>query len=174
MKTPALPNAAPLLLAAILAVAPNGCGDGTLNYGGSLEETADTVTLRGNIDDVVPVTTGRDIQVFVYVNMVDSTAFLANPENYSSFDDGEAATVDPVTSEFSVGNLSSGNLTVFFLLDEAQADGEINTGDTDVALLADPNQDLTNIYGGQTMVLENVDLDFTDSPVASADNITSG
>mgnify|MGYP001307657977 CR=1 FL=1 len=147
-----------------------GCGQGTLVFGGHVENSEQNVTLGGDIDDVVPVVATRDIVVFVFSGLADTTAFLSAPETYSDFDDGEAAAVEAGSSLFSVSAVASGDLTVIFLLDEAEPDGQINVGDP-VAILSDPDETLVEVRGGQSVTIENVDIDFN-AATAFAEDIS--
>ncbi len=163
-------NLLTLLSASLLVTA--GCGDRTLEYGGNRDNTKTVVTVRGNIDDVVPVTT-RDIVVFVFTNLRD-------PGTFQDFDDGEIAVIESGSSEFTVTDVDRGHITVVFLLDEAgnNADGEINADDP-IATLDDPDNELDDVRAGLTVEARDIDINFGDSAsgnlpapgVAEADDI---
>ncbi|MFT4569242.1 MAG: hypothetical protein ACI8TX_002288 [Hyphomicrobiaceae bacterium] len=148
------------------------CGEGTLEFGGDRDNTKTIVTVRGNVDDIIPVTT-RDIVVFVFTNLRD-------PGTFRDFDDGEIVVLATGSSEFTVPDVDRGDITVIFLLDEAgnNADGQIDEGDP-IATLDDPDNELDDVRSGLTIEARDIDINFTDEPsgnlpaagVAEADDI---
>ncbi len=121
-----------VLAMVLIAAASAHCGNGTLEYGGDRDNTKTVVTIRGTLDDVIPVTT-RDIVVFAFTNLRD-------PGVFQDFDDGETVVIAAGSSEFSIADVDSGDITVVFLLDDPgnEADGQIDDGDP-IATLADPD-----------------------------------
>lgn len=133
-----------------------GCGERTLEFGGDRDDTKTVIIVRGNIDDVVPVST-RDIVVFVFTNLRD-------PGTFADFDDGEIAVIESGSSEFTVSDVDSGDITIVFLLDEAgnDADGQIDPGDP-IATLLDPDDELDDVRSGLVVEATNIDINFTDA-----------
>ncbi|MFQ5477382.1 MAG: hypothetical protein ACE5E4_02065 [Candidatus Binatia bacterium] len=149
----------PLILSLVCA-----CGDGTLIFGaGDDSNPLENLVVDGTINNVVPVTT-RDIVVFVFTNLRDFVSF-------SDFDDGEAVIVAFGSTQFSVSGVTRGDLTVVFLLDDADPDGQIDTGDP-VALLQDPDGVLDNVSPGRQLRIDSIDIDFS-AGTADADSITA-
>ena len=114
----------------------------------------------------------RDTVVFVYSDLVSLEGLLAAPLTYSSYTDGELYVVEPNETDFAVSGLAGGALTVIFLRDEAgaSADGQIDSGDP-IATLSDPDGKLAEVRGGQTVVLDDVEIDYN-AATATADEIT--
>ncbi len=145
-----------VLAMVLIAAASAHCGNGTLEYGGDRDNTKTVVTIRGTLDDVIPVTT-RDIVVFAFTNLRD-------PGVFQDFDDGETVVIAAGSSEFSIADVDSGDITVVFLLDDPgnEADGQIDDGDP-IATLADPDNELENVRAGLTVEARDIDINFTDA-----------
>lgn len=170
MKPTRFSFAAPALVAILSGLAP-GCGDGTIVFpGDDDDDDLATVTFRGNIDDVSPVTS-RDIVVFVYSIDDDSDRCPCPPDPSDSLS-GKAAVLASGETEFTLSGLPSGAFGVVFLLDNAgnNADGEINPGDP-IAVLDDIDCELDDIPGNRTVTLDDVDIAFSS---AEPGDCTSG
>lgn len=144
-------------------VALLGCGDGTVTFGGGDDDDDETstVTVKGNIDDVTPVT-GRNIVVFAYnipdANDDDRCPCPAQPDRD---DPGKAAVLASGETEFTLSGLDSGPLGVVFLLDKAgdAADGQIDEGDP-IAILEDVDCEIDDVESNLTVTLNDVDISF--------------
>jgi len=176
-----------------------GCADGTLHFGGggTLSSNGAKITVSGDIADsrqtdsagnTVAVPAGRDVAVFVYSNLrccnasfvpatdlpfrsVDFTVAPFDTVELSdlAFDDVESVIVSGGSGSFTVGKVSEGDLTVFFLLDDAVGDGSIDAGDP-VAVLTDDNGRLVDVRAGRSVTAQAIDITFdTDFPVGTAD-----
>ena len=159
--------AVPVALVWLLAA----CGGSTLTFGGKTDDGEETAIVRGNIEKSTPLVASRDTVVFVYSDLASLDDFLAAPQTYTSYTDGELYVVEAGDTDFTVSGLAGGALTVIFLRDEASAsaDGQIDSGDP-VAVLSDADGKLADVRGGQTVVLEDVEIDYT-SATAVADDI---
>lgn len=156
------------LLSLTVAIAPS-CGEGTITFGGGDDDDNATVTVKGNIDDVSPVTT-RDIVVFVYTVDKDDGEQCPSPAFPCDTSRGRAAVIDATETEFSLGGLDRGAVRVVFLLDDAgdAADGQIDPGDL-IAILDDDDCELDDIDGNFTVTLEDVDIDFAATAIAECE-----
>lgn len=118
------------------------------------------VTLKGNLDQVAPVTS-RDIVVFAY-NVSDQAYSCPCPGDSSASLNGKAAIVPAGETEFTITGLDNGPIAVMFLLDNAgnNADGVINLGDP-VAILDDEDCELDgDVDGNTTVTLKDIDVFF--------------
>ena len=151
-----------LILSSALA-----CGDGTIRFGFSDDESNSNVAVSGNIEELRPPNPTRDLVAFVYVNLP-----ATETPPFEIFSDAEAALVTDDT--FRVDDIQRGNLRVFFLLDDAEPDGVIDDGDS-VAELSDPGNELSGIAGSRHVTLDDVVIDFapvgSSTPRATADEI---
>lgn len=156
-------------LLALLVLGDAGCGKGTVTFGqGEDDDSKSTVTFKGNLDDVFPVTS-RDIVLFVY-SIDDDDHQCPCPVDPNTLHpanelEGKTTVITGNETEFSISGLEPGAFSVVFLLDKAgdEADGEINPGD-DIAILDDPDCELDDVTGKLTVTLEDVDLRFDDAP----------
>jgi hypothetical protein len=169
-----------------------GCAEGKLVFGGkSLDKKTDNVVVAGTIDDTVPANPARDIVVFVYTNLrccdparqpdadiaFRSIDFSMPPFDMYEladlrFEDVEAVAVAAGSGDFEIDDVSDGDLTVVFLLDDPQPDGEANAGDLTAVLDGD---ELDNVLSGRSVTISGIDVDFdADFPegVATPDSIT--
>lgn len=135
----------------------SGCG--LYDFGGG----GPTAEVNGNIDDVRPADTGRDIVVFVYRSKgdADDCSNPVLPDQSGSYQSEELQ--DGVT-DFRIKNSQAGRLTIVFLLDEAgrDADGRIDPGDP-IAVLNDPDCILDDVPNRYIVTAEDVRINFTDS-----------
>jgi len=148
-------------------VALFGCGEGTVTFGGDDDDDDETstVTVKGNIDDVTPVT-GRNIVVFVYnIPDEDDDDRCPCPAQPDPEDPGKAAVLASGETEFSLSGLDSGPIGVVFLLDQAgdAADGQIDEGDP-IAILEDVDCELDDVGANLTVTLDDIDISFSDAP----------
>jgi len=169
-----------------LSLTSLGCADGTLVFGGgnSTGSKDETVTLGGDIDDMLVDTggggvtappAGRDIVVFVYSNLrwenggsttkfadIDFTQPPGNALTLAdfTFSDVEAVIIASGSRTFELSDITKGDLTVMFLLDDKDPDGQINTGDL-VAVVDDPDDKLRDVAGSRNVTLEGVDVTFS-------------
>jgi hypothetical protein len=146
------------------------CGEGTVCFG-VCDGTRDNqnITVSGNVDDTVPPvpvdpTDNVAIVVFVYSDLTKSTP----PFEAGDFSDAEAAILSDM-STFSLSDIASGDLTVIFLLDETgdrQIDGcpDGATNCDEFAILEDPDGTLSNVRGGRTVNIQDVDITFAPGP----------
>ncbi len=178
-----------LTLAMSAAVATVGCADGTLQFGGSgtLSNQNDNVVVSGDISDsrqidssgnIVAVPAGRDVAVFVYSDLrccnaaftpatdipFRSLDFGVSPFDTVELSDLRFADVESVilsggAGAFTVNNVSKGDLTVLFLLDDAVADGSIDAGDP-LAVLTDDNGTLVDVRAGRSVTAAAIDVTF--------------
>jgi hypothetical protein len=121
-----------------------------------------TMDVRGNIADVLPDDTDRDIVVFVFTNE-DPQLDCENPELPSNEDSQfQSRTLRPGETEFEVRNAKAGSITIAFLLDEEgnDADGRIDPGDP-VAVLNDPDCVLDDVPNKYIVTAEDVDINFS-------------
>jgi hypothetical protein len=134
-----------------------GCG-GIYGGGGG----GPTIDVRGNIADVLPAGTDRDIVVFVYTNDNDDPQPDCEnpvlPEEGTQF---QWRTIEPGTTEFDVRNAKAGSITVVFLLDEEgkDADQRIDAGDP-IAILNDPDCVMDDVPNKYIVYAEDVDINF--------------
>jgi len=153
------------LLAALLPVL-GSCGEGTVTFGRDDDDDDGnaTVTVKGNLDEVTPVTS-RDVVVFVYEITDDSDRCPCPPAPPSETTQGKSAVVASGETEFTLTGLDAGPIGVVFLLDNAgsNADGQIDPGDQ-IAILDDVDCELNDVDGNITVTLEDVDLLFSPAP----------
>jgi hypothetical protein len=140
--------------ASAATLAGTGCGS---IYGG---DTGPTMDVRGNVADVLPAGTDRDIVVFVFTTK-DPQADCENPELPDEDTQYQSRTLQPGETEFEVRNAKAGHITVAFLLDEEgnDADGRIDEGDP-VAVLNDPDCVLDDVPNKYIVFAEDVDINF--------------
>lgn len=173
MKSKLALRSSPLLLTALLVV-PLGCGEGTVTFGGGDDNNNPNaqVTVEGNIDNVSPVSS-RGIVAFAY-NITDNSDRCPCPPDPSNSSSGKAIMLESGATTFSLSGLKAGPLGVVFLLDKADnaADGQIDPGDP-IAILDDIDCDLSDVKGGLTVTLKDVDILFSSAPVVDCTD-TSG
>ncbi len=159
------------LLSFVVSALPS-CGEGTVTFGGGDDDGNTTVTVKGNIDDVSPVTT-RDIVVFVYAVDKSDGEQCPCPSFPSDRSRGKAAVVESGETDFSLSQLRSGAIRVVFLLDNAgnAADGQIDEGDL-IAVLDDVDCELEAVKGNLTVTLKDVDIQFAETAAADCGNGT--
>jgi hypothetical protein len=168
-----------------LAVALAACGEGVIPFGGVSDDDGggDNIVVNGQLRDIIVENALRSIVVFVYTDL-SPTATL--PPASTDFRSVRTVVVDPDGDRsFTVKDISRGSLTVVFLQDHASdPDGEIDCDDVTVnkppGCPPDPNSTaddnavavlvgagkLSDVRGGSTVTLEDVDVDF---PMATAD-----
>jgi hypothetical protein len=139
-------------VAAMLATA--NCGI----YGGG--GGGPTVDVRGNVADVLPAGTNRDIVVFVDTSN-DPQVDCENPELPVEDTQTQVRVLQDGETEFEVRNAKAGHLTVVFLLDEEgnDADGKIDEGDP-IAILNDPDCVMDDVPNKYIVFAEDVDINF--------------
>jgi hypothetical protein len=184
-----------MALAAMLAGSILSCGGDDIVFPGDDDDDDDkaTVTVTGNIDDVLPLT-ARDIVVFVVNvdNEEGSNVCVGGPDDGDSCEtdedcagDGDCASAlcpcpafpDVITSgktkvlengetEFTVSDIENGAIKVVFLLDNPgdDADGTIDEGDP-IAVLDDEDCEIDDVDGELTVTLSDVDIFFSESRV---------
>jgi len=164
-------RASAIAVSVVAASLVAACGGSTLTYGGKTDDGVETVSVVGNIEQSTPLAASRDTVVFVYTDLVSLAGLLAAPQTYSDYTDGELYVVEYGDSDFTVSGLAGGTLTIIFLRDGAgtNADGQIDSGDP-VATLADPDGTLADVRAGQTVDIDDVDIDYN-SGTATADEI---
>jgi hypothetical protein len=148
-----LPNLT--IVAAVAAMlASANCG---IYGGGGGGPTAD---VRGNVADVLPAGTGRDIVVFVYTSK-DEQVDCENPELPVEDTQTQVRVLQDGETQFEVRNAKAGHLTVVFLLDEPgnDADGKIDPGDP-IAILNDPDCVMDDVPNKYIVFAEDVDINF--------------
>lgn len=145
------------------------CGKGTITFGGDGDGGSAKVVVRGNLDEVFPVTS-RDIVAFVFL-ADDEVDRCPCPADASASATGKAVVLTSGQLEFSLANLAPGRLSVMFLLDEPgnDADGEIDPGDP-IAILDDLDCKLDNVAGNRTVTLTDIDIAFDEAPEAECKN----
>ncbi|MFP6600614.1 MAG: hypothetical protein VB852_09295 [Deltaproteobacteria bacterium] len=164
-------RASAITVSVVAASLVAACGGSTLTYGGKTDDGVETVSVVGNIEQSTPLAASRDTVVFVYTDLVSLAGLLAAPQTYSDYTDGELYVVEYGDSDFTVSGLAGGALTIIFLRDGAgtNADGQIDSGDP-VATLADPDGTLADVRAGQTVDIDDVEIDYN-SGTATADEI---
>lgn len=162
------PTALPLAALFVTWVVAS-CGSGTVTIGGGGSGGGTkTVTIKGNIRDVSPVTS-RDIVVFAYrLPDDDTTDRCPCPPDPSASTSGKALLLTSGTTEFSLSGIDTGNIGVAFLLDNSgnNADGTIDLGDP-IAILDDVYCRLEGMKGDTTATLADVDILFDANPVSN-------
>lgn len=145
------------ILAVVSLALLSGCGIYGNDGGGP------TADVNGNIDDVRPADTGRDIVVFVYRSKGDA-ADCSNPVLPDQSGSFQSEQLEDGETDFRIRNSQAGRLTVVFLLDEAgrEADGRIDPGDP-IAVLNDPDCILDDVPNKYIVTAEDVRINFTDS-----------
>ncbi len=184
----------PVTICGLALLVLAGCAEGKLVFGGkSIGAEADNVIVSGRIDDTMPANPARDIVVFVYTNLRccdpakqpdADLAFSAIDFSVPPFDgyeledfrseDVEAVIVEAGSDSFELDDISNGELTLIFLLDDPEPDGEVNPGDL-TAVLEDEDEELDDVLAGRSVDVDDIDVDFdTDFPegVATPDSIT--
>jgi len=154
-------------LLAAAGFAASSCGNGTVTFGngdGDNDGNA-TVTVKGNLDNVSPVTS-REVVVFVYdIDSNDNSDRCTCPPNPSCSTQGKADVLASGETEFTLTGLFAGPLGVVFLLDNSgnYADGQIDPGDP-IAVLDDVDCQLDDVGGNLTVTLKDVDIAFSPAP----------
>ena len=182
-----------------IALGTIGCADGTLQFdgAGTITSENDTVVVSGDIDDsqladgsggIGAVPAERDVAVFVYSDLrccnaafTPSTDLPFGSVDFGSppfdtvelsdlrFSDVESVIVDGGAGPFTVNDVSKGDLTVLFLLDDAVTDGSIEPGDP-VAVLSDDDNRLESVAAGRSVTISAIDITFDRSfPDGKAD-----
>ncbi len=175
-------------LAGLIAATVLGCDGDTLTFGGGrLNEENDDVNVNGDVDDtrlqtasgtITATPVGRDLIVLVYTDLrccnanfspATNTPFRLINFTVPPFDSVELADLKFVdvetliiagdTGSFQVGDITDGDITVLFLLDETDPDGTADPGDP-VAVVDDPDQRLVDVRPGRTLTLDTVDITF--------------
>lgn len=150
-----------------------GCGEGTVCFGGDCRGNDDddekTVSLSGNVVSTLPPNASRETAVFVYTAL--DQADRADGPPFDVYKDAAAVIVDS-EGTFDLDRLSRGKLTVIFSRDsEPEPNGTIDPGDECSVLL--DGGDLSDVRGGQTVTIEDVDIEFSTgscpSPPPAAD-----
>lgn len=183
MRTAAVPA---LLTLASLFI---GCGEGTLIFGGDFDDKPASLTVRGDVKDQTPSNATRDVVVFVFTDLT-SAALAAGPpyEKYPrlpsgsldtsaapNFEDQESRLLDS-SKEFNIPDVEAGDITIMFLLDDSEPDGEIDLGDN-YALFFENDNKLQNVKGGRTVDIREIEILYDsdlDGGIATTDkDITS-
>ncbi len=146
------------MFAALGASAMIGAADCGIYGGGGGGPTAEVI---GNIDDVRPANTGRDIVVFVY-QQKDENPDCTEPELPDSHTAFKYDTVPDGDTAFNIPHSKTGRLVIAFLLDNAgnDADGRIDPGDP-VAVLNDPDCVLDDVPNKYEINAKDVRINFT-------------
>jgi hypothetical protein len=147
-----------------------GCGDGTLIFGGDFDDKPASLTVAGDVKDQTPANASRDVVVFVFTNL--TAAALAAGPPYEKFPRNSSGSLDPTqpanfldqesrlldtAKTFSIPDVEAGTLTVMFLLDEPQPDGQIDPGDQ-YALFVEDGSKLRNVKGGRTVNIPEIEI----------------
>ena len=147
-----------------------GCGDGTLIFGGDFDDKPASVTVGGDVKDQTPSNPTRDVAVFVFTDL-SAAALEAGPpyEKYprtedgsldpsapANFEDQESRLLDDAAT-FTIPDVESGSITIMFLLDEPQPDGQIDAGD-EYAIFSDSEKDLNAVKGGRTVNVPEIEI----------------
>jgi len=150
-----LRNGLPWIVGACALFGLANCG---IYGGGGGGPTAD---VDGNIDDIRPFNTGRDIVVFVYT-IKDEPADCTEPELPNTNTQNQIRILSAGETVFEVKNNKAGRMVVAFLLDNAgnDADSRIDPGDP-VAVLNDPNCVLEDVPNKYIVTVEDVRINFT-------------
>ncbi len=147
-------------------LAGTGCGGGIYGGGGG----GPTIDVRGNIVDVLPADSGRDIVVFVYT-LNNELLDCEHPELPDGGSQTQSRILDPGETEFEVRNAKAGHIMVVFLLDEPgkDADARIDPGDP-IAILNDPDCVMDDVPNKYIVFADDVELNFglTQPPGAPA------
>jgi hypothetical protein len=148
---------------AALSALVAACSDGTVIFGGKTDrETPDTITVEGDVRDINPQIAGADIVVFVFTELADPPGDFTVYEKQRSV----AISSDDEDLEFTVTQVESGTLTVVFLQDHASdPDGTIDVDEDPeasdpIAILEDPENVLRDVRAGETIRIEEIDIDF--------------
>jgi hypothetical protein len=163
----ALPVVALVVLAA-------GCGDGTLIFGGDFNDKPASLRLTGDIKNETPSNDVVDRVVFVFTDLTDAALAAGPPfEKYPRNDDGSLDTTAPpnfIDQEsrlvdgraFSITDIENGDLTVMFLLDNPQPDGQIDAGDN-YAVFQEDDGKLNDVKGGRTVNIPEIEIIYDDT-----------
>jgi hypothetical protein len=135
-----------------------GCGS-LLPWSGGGGSSA---TVAGNLDVFVPLS-DHDVVAFVFT-VKDPETDCKVPVLPDSGDPDQSVVIPNGETAFELDGVKTGRLVVVFLLDNAgdAADGQIDDGDP-IAILDDPNCELTDVAGKTTVNLTNVRMNFTDA-----------
>ena len=156
----------PVLLLALLL---GGCGEGTLLFGGDFKDKPASLKVTGDIKSEAPANDIVDRVVFVFTDL-EPAALAAGPpfEKYPRNSDGELDTsaepnfLDQESrlidgQSFSIPDVETGDLTVMFLLDDPQPDGQIDPGDN-YAVFEDDQGKLRDVKGGRTVDIPRIEI----------------
>ncbi len=172
----------------ILALVLTGCGEGVIPFGGDHDDDrgGDNITVTGNIRDIFVENALRDIVVFVYTDLSENALLPPASDQFVSV---RTVVVSPSGSrQFTLTNVRRGTLTVVFLQDHAtDPDGSIDCEDVTVmkptTCPPDPNSTadenavarliksnkLTDVRGGSSVTLNDVDVDFPSAMAEALD-----
>jgi hypothetical protein len=152
------------------AAAMFGCGDGTLIFGGDFDDKPASVTVGGDVKDQTPANATRDVVVFTFTDLTAEALDAGPPyEKYPRMDDGSLDPNAPANFKdqesrlldnagtFKIPDVESGSITIMFLLDEPQPDGQIDAGD-DYAIFSDSDRDLNSVKGGRTVNVPEIEI----------------
>ena len=154
----------------VLLTALWGCGDGTLIFGGDFDDKPASLTIAGDVDDQTPANASRDVVVFVFTNL--TAAALAAGPPYEKYPRDSSGSLDPTqpanfldqesrlldaASAFNIPDVEAGTITVMFLLDDSQPDGQIDPGDQYALFIEDGNK-LRNVKGGRTVNIPEIEI----------------
>jgi hypothetical protein len=79
-----------------------------------------------------------------------------DPNAPANFKDQESRLLDNAGT-FKIPDVESGSITIMFLLDEPQPDGQIDAGD-DYAIFSDSDRDLNSVKGGRTVNVPEIEI----------------
>ncbi len=159
-----------------LACTLSACGEGTLLFGGDFDDKPASVRVRGDVKEQTPSNATRDVVVFVFTNL-DAAALAAGPpyEKFPrdtggsldtsappNYDDQESRLLDNA-GNFSIPDVESGTITIMFLLDEPDPDGEIDDGD-DYAVFSENKSKLVGVKGGRTVTIPEIEIIYDTDP----------
>jgi len=147
-----------------------GCGEGTLIFGGDFDDKPASLTVSGDVKDQTPANATRDVVVFVFTNLTDASLAAGPPyEKYPrgpgggfdttappNFDDQESRLLDNAAA-FRIPDVENGDLTIMFLLDDPQPDGQIDLGDP-YAVFSENGKKLRGVKGGRTVNIPEIEI----------------
>jgi hypothetical protein len=166
-KASSLATASGLALALLLS--STSCGEGVYIFGGINDEPA-SIRIKGDVKDQTPSNATRDVVVFVFTN-ITSSALAAGPpyDKYPldgggsvdtsatpNYDDQESRLLDNAGA-FSIPDVEHGDITIMFLLDDPDPDGEIHLGD-DYAVFSETEGKLRGVKGGRTVDIPEIEI----------------
>jgi hypothetical protein len=158
-----------LATAIALAALAAGCGDGTLIFGGDFDDKPPSLSVTGDIKSEAPSNDVVDKVAFVFTDLT-AEALAAGPpfEKFPRNSDGSLDTTAPPNfidqesrlvdgRSFSIADVEDGDLTVMFLLDDPQPDGQIDSGDN-YAVFQEDDGKLENVKGGRTVNIPQIEI----------------